>query len=141
MSNALTPKKEKPMLSLYDMGLMLDALQRPLDPELHLLLADRIDDITACDLGELTHILVIEPGDSEADIIAEVGFSPLIERIDGTRHADPDWDWAEAHNGWWELVYTVGNSGFAYILLVQDAEGVAPDLLDLCRRHASEPVA
>ncbi len=126
------------MLSLYDMGLMLDALHSALDPELRRLLTDRIDDIKACDLGDLTHILVIQPGDSEADIVGEIGFSPLIDRIDGTRHApdvSPDWDWAEAHSGWWELVYTVGNSGFAFLLFVADADGVLPELCALCRRH------
>lgn len=84
------------------------------------------------ELGDLTHILVIEPGDEEGDIIDAIGFSPLVSRIDGI-HLQPDWDWIDRHEGWWEPVYTVSNDGFAFILFVQDAPGVLSDLLDLCR--------
>jgi hypothetical protein len=45
----------------------------------------------------------------------------------------------EKHTGWWELVYTVANDGFAFLVLVQDAPGVLPDLLALCRAAAATP--
>jgi len=51
----------------------------------------------------------------------------------------PDWDWIERHTGcFFELVYTVSNDGFAFLVLVQAAPGVLPDLLALCRAAAPE---
>lgn len=120
------------MIDLPDLDSQLAALNQPLEPTLHKLLHGRIQDALALELGDLTHFLVIEPGDAEGDIIDAIGFSPLVSRIDGI-HLEPDWDWIERHEGWWELVYTVSNDGFAFILFVQDAPGVLPDLLDLCR--------
>lgn len=100
---------------------------------LRTLLADRHADTISCSLQDLTHVLVVEAGDREVDIVDAIGFSPLLTRIDGVRN-QPDWDWLERHDGWWELLYTVGNAGFAYILLVEDAQGSA--IADLCRKHA-----
>jgi hypothetical protein len=120
------------MNNLLDLDSQLAALNQPVEPNLHKLLHGRIQDAQALELGDLTHFLVIEPGDAEGEIIDAIGFSPLVSRIDGV-HLDPDWDWIERHEGWWELVYTVSNDGFAFILFVQDAPGVLPDLLNLCR--------
>lgn len=120
------------MIDLPDLDSQLAALSQRLEPNLHKLLSGRMQDARALQLGDLTHLLVIEPGDDEGDIIDAIGLSPLVSRIEGVR-LQPDWDWIERHEGWWELVYTVANDGFAFILLVQDAPGVLPDLLDLCR--------
>ena len=107
------------------------ALNQPLGKDLKILLEDRLADIIHCGLQEWTHVLVVEPGDTEQQIIEAIGFSPLQSRIDGVRNS-PDWDWIERHDGWWELLYTVGNSGFAYLLLAEDAED--SPLAQLCRR-------
>lgn len=120
------------MNNLPDLDSQFATLNQPLESNLRKLLHGRIQDALALELGDLTHFLVIEPGDAEGDIIDAIGFSPLVSRIDGV-HLQPDWDWIERHEGWWELVYTVSNDGFAFILFVQDAPGVLPDLLDLCR--------
>lgn len=120
------------MYNLPDLESQRAALLQPLDPELHTLIAGRIKDALTLQLGDLTHIAVIQPHDTEADIIDALGFSPLVSRIDGI-HLEPDWDWFERHEGWFELVYTVGDSGFAFLVFVQDSEGVLPDLLTLCR--------
>ena len=120
------------MYNLPDLDSQRAALLQPLDATLHTLLAGRIQDALALELGELTHMAIIQPHDTEGDIIDALGFSPLVSRIDGI-HLEPDWDWFERHEGWFELVYTVGNSGFAYLVFVQDSEGVLPDLLALCR--------
>lgn len=120
------------MINVPDLDSQLAALDQPLEPNLHKLLQGRIEDALALELGGLTHFLVVEPGDEEGDIIEAIGFSPLVSRLGGI-HLQPDWDWIERHEGWWELVYTVANDGFAFILFVQDAPGVLPALLDLCR--------
>jgi hypothetical protein len=119
------------MLNLPTIAKLQVAVEATTDPALKKLLADRLTDTITCGLQELTHILIVEAADSEQAIVDAVGFSPLVSRIDGVRNS-PDWDWCERHNGWWELLYTVGNEGFAFIVLVEDAEG--SPLSDLCRR-------
>ena len=120
------------MLNLPDRNSQIAVLDQPLEANLKRLLSGRVRDAAILGLADLTHIVVIEPGDSEADIDDAIGFSPLASRIDGIRH-QPDWDWIEKHEGYWELVYTVSNDGFAFLVLVQDVPGVLPDLLALCR--------
>jgi hypothetical protein len=96
-------------------------LDQPLGKALRSLLEDRLSDTIRCGLQDLTYILVIEASDTEQQVIEAVGFSPHVSRIDNRPNC-PDWDWIERHEGWWELLYTVGNSGFAYILLIEDAK-------------------
>ena len=73
-------------------------------------------------LENLTCIAVIEPADSEQTILDELGFSPVRNPFSETRFGDPDfspaWDWLEVHSGWCELIFTVGDDGFAYIVFV-----------------------
>lgn len=112
-----------------------------LEPRLQGLLIDRVDLYRNADLLDLTHILVIEPGDTEQAIVDAIGLSPLVSPLDGWRYGSdnfqPFWDgpiWR--HDGWFELLITIGNSGFCFCLLVADANGVLPELLDLCRTYA-----
>jgi hypothetical protein len=126
------------MLNLPDRASQLSVLDQPLDPSLHALIKGRVQDAFNLGLADLTHIVVVEPYDTEDDLIEALGFSPLVSRLDGNR-LEPDWDWLECHPGWWELVYTVSNDGFAFLVLVQDAPGVLPDLLALCRAAAATP--
>jgi len=126
------------MLNLPDRVTQLAVLDQPLEPILHALIKGRVQDAFKLCLADLTHIVVVEPYDSEDDLIEALGFSPLVSRLDGNR-LERDWDWLEQHPGWWELVYTVGNDGFAFLVLVQNAPGVLPDLLALCRTAAATP--
>lgn len=125
------------MLSFDTQASLLEALTLPLDPTLHDLLAARITDAIHRGLGDMTHIIVVQPGDTEADIIDAIGFSPLVHRTYGTRYREtdhqPDCDWRQEHVGWTELLYIVDGSSFACTLLIQEAEGVPPELLALCR--------
>jgi len=63
-------------------------------------------------------------------------------RRDGARFGSTDFrphhDWLEDHGGWFELIFTVGNSGFAFVLFVEAADGADPELLALCRTYAGE---
>jgi hypothetical protein len=123
------------MIDLPDMEAVRAALSQPLKPELKTLLSDRLAGTESCGLARHTHVLVIEAGDTEADIIDAVGFSPLASRIDGNRN-QPDWDWMERHEGWWEALYCVGDSGFAFILLIEDAD--CSPFAQLCRKVRGE---
>ena len=115
------------LITIEDLKAAVEAETRQ---QLKTLLADRLADTIHCGLQELTHVLVIEADDAECEIIEAIGFSPLRSRIDGHRN-QPDWDWIEQHLGWWELLYTVGNAGFAYILLAEDSD--TSPLARLCR--------
>jgi hypothetical protein len=125
------PKGEQSMYNLPAIESIRMVLDQPLGKVLRSLLEDRLSDTIRCGLQDLTHILVIEAGDTEQQVIGAVGFSPLVSRIDNRPNC-PDWDWIEQHDGWWELVYTVGNSGYAFILLVEDAD--QSPFAQLCRR-------
>ncbi len=111
------------------------------DPQLKNLLSDRVQDWTALGLLDLTHLVLIEVGDTDDSIIEELAFSPLINPLDGLRYGMEGFvspfDYAEDHGGYFELIVTVGNDGFAFVLFVRDREGVDPNLLAMCRAHAS----
>lgn len=131
------------MLSFHDAAAIAAApTSTSIDANLKQLLADRVHDWTATNLLGHTHLLIVRPGDTEADIVQEVAFSPLVNPIDGRRFGskgfEPPFDWLEAHEGWFELIVTVGNSGFAFVLFIQDAEGVDAEVLDLCRTYAGQ---
>jgi len=130
------------MLLLYDRATMARALTLDLAPRLHTLLRDRIEGLSSGehDLTDDTEILVVQPGDSERDIVREVGFSPLVEPIDCARFGEPGfapyWDSLADRDGWFEMIVTFGST-FALILLVEEANDVPADLLALCRTHAA----
>lgn len=129
------------MLSIYDTASAKEALNQPLDPDLRAAITAKLEQAKAAGLADLTYILVIQPGDTEAAIIDEIGFSPLCNPTDGIRFGEPDfqpyWAWLQDAGGWYELIVTVGNSGFAYLLFVMKAEGVLPDLLAMCAAYAT----
>ena len=132
------------MITLFDRASMERALTLDIDAKLQALLKARIDALVTAehDLTECTEIVIVEPGDRERDLIQQLGFSPLVEPIDGARFGAsgfrPNWDWQAAHGGWIELVESIGG-GYAYIIFFQDAQGVDPQLLARCRRYAGKP--
>jgi hypothetical protein len=130
------------MLSLYDEATTKAALALPIDPDLRALLTTRIVHYAAAGLTSATHILVIQPGDTGSAIEREIGFYPTTDIINGvcSESADfhPFWDWLHDLGGWFEMIVTVGDSGFAYILLIEDADGVDPELRNQCHEHASK---
>lgn len=127
------------MLHFYDRAGFARALTLELDPALHKLLAARIGALTD-ELLDYTEFLIVQPGDTEADIVRHIGLSPLIEPIEGKRYGEPGfqphWDWLGAHDGWFELIFTFGST-FAYIVLVADQLSVMPELRELCGAYAS----
>lgn len=129
------------MLSIYDRATALDAFDQPLDPVLRSILSDRLTHAAAIGLADQTHIIVIRPGDTEAMLVEEIGWSPLIDPMSEARYGEPGfqsyWAWFQDLGGWYELLHTVGNSGFAYLLLIEEAEGVWPELLEMCRDRDS----
>lgn len=126
------------MIHIYNAATLASALASDLAPELRRLLLSRIAEIGDA-LMATTEWLIIEPGDDEADMISALGFTPLVEPIDGVRYPDFEqggWDWIVDHGRYLEMQFSWGSSA-ALLLLIEDADGVIPQLLALCRRHAS----
>lgn len=130
------------MIHLYDRATMAQAMTLNLEPRLHALLAERIGalDTEYGDLTDYTEFLIVQPGDAEADVVRHLGFSPLVDPIDGHRWPDPrfepGWSFLADRGGWFELVFTFGST-FAYVLLVRDAAGAVGELAALCRTFAA----
>ena len=128
------------MLLLHDRATMERALTLDLDPRLTEILQARVEHTLATGLADDTEILVVAVGDTELDIGREVGFSPLVEPIDGARYDQPGfapyWDRIADLGGWFEVLTTFGST-FALILLVEDADGVLTELRAMCRRYAA----
>ena len=104
------------MISIRDTQKMEFALSCPLDPYLRMLLLKRLDmlsEFSDFDLSELSHWIVIEPGDTIAAIEAELGFSPFVNFVDGAKFPDPSyrpsWEWLIAHGPWFETVFNLGD--------------------------------
>ena len=126
------------MLHFYDRAGFARALTVDLDTNLHRLLAEHIGALTE-DLIDYTEYLIVQPGDTEADIIRHIGLSPLIEPMDGIRFGEPGfrshWDWLARHDGWYELIFTFGST-FAYVLFIEDDGRTRTEILEMCRRYA-----
>lgn len=127
------------MLHFYDRAGFLRALTLDLDPALRKLLAARIGALTE-ELLDYTEFLIVQPGDTDADIVRHIGLSPLVEPIDGKRFGEPGfhphWDWLADHDGWYELLFTFG-SAFAYLLLIEKSPHLNDDLRRLCVKFAT----
>lgn len=126
------------MLHFYDRAGFARALTLNLDAKLHRLLAERIGALTE-ELIDCTEYLVVQPGDTEANIIRYIGQSPLIDPMDGIRFGEPGfqphWDWLAEHDGWFEMIKTFG-SAFAYVLFIENSEAMEEPLLAMCRSFA-----
>ena len=128
------------MIHLFDRATMVHAMTLDLEPRLRRLLAERIAGLNTefGDLTDYTEFLIVEPADTEADITRHVGFSPLIDPVNGHRWPDPrfqpGWDYLADHGGWFELIVTFGST-FAYVLLIADAANEQADLQAMCRAH------
>jgi hypothetical protein len=132
------------MISLYNADLMLDCQRLlKLEPGLRHLLLHRIEATLAQDLGNLSHILVIQPGDTEADILQEACISPLRNTLldENLRFGSPGWvpqfdaiDWSD--DGGWTVTTCIADSGYAVIMMIPDDEGIDADLRALCEQYA-----
>ena len=118
------------------------ALTSPIDPELKLLLRRRRMQLAGYDgyaLEDLAHFVVIEPSDRLVDVEAALGFTPVVNFVDGQvlGHPDftPSWESAERHSGWIELVFILSDDGFGHVMLIPDHPVIDPTLSRLCVDH------
>jgi len=132
------------MITLRTASAVNNTIELLADNQLRSLLTERVHQLITAwegiDLRDLTHFLIIQPGDTAADAEHELGWSLLVNPVDGARFGDPaftpSWEWIENHGGWFEAVYVIADSGFGITLFVQDRPDTDAELLALCREHA-----
>ncbi|WP_374284586.1 hypothetical protein [Novosphingobium sp.] len=127
------------MLTITNSAEMASVLSIVTDATLKRILTDRVEQLSeydGYDLGELAHFLIVQPGDALDAIEAALGFSPLMNLVDGVRYPSPDfvpsWEWITDHGGWFESVFILSDDGFGWVLLVPDHPAVLLDLVQLC---------
>ena len=110
------------------------AAQTHPDPELRHLITERIhslfDDLPD-DLAYLLQVVVLESGDTVADMFGHLG---LPCQDPALPHFCPAWEVIEAHSHWFELTFVLSDDGAGVVVFVPDTADAA--LLSLCRRYA-----
>jgi len=128
------------MFSCFDVPSLDRALSLPLDPKLRRLLRERVDHLRDGPVAEITYYLCVGPGISEDDILDEIGMVPT-RSLDGAPFGSdafhPVHDYCADQGGWFEVIMSAGNDA-AFVLMIQDHDGVAPTLLDYCRTYAGD---
>lgn len=134
------------MITLRTATAVKSTLNLLADTQLRALLTERFEQLTnaweGIDLSDLTHFLIIQAGDTAADAEHELGWSLLVNPVDGARFGDPDftpsWEWIEDHGGWYEAVFILSDDGFGMNLFVPDDPNTDADLLAVCREFADD---
>ena len=112
------------------------------DPELRRLIQQRIDDLSEYEDDGLVNFIIVELGDAIETIDAELGFSILGNRWDGSRWGDPaftpSWEILEEHQHpeYFELVWVISDDGTGITAFVPKL-GIDPDLLAMCKAYAT----
>ena len=90
--------------------------------------------------ADLATFIVVEPGDPLESLDAQLGFSILSNRFDGTRYGDPDFapsfEVAEDHGAFFEVVFVLADYGDGVIVLAPK-RGADSRLLALCAEYAT----
>lgn len=131
------------MIALRSTDCILVASQPPSEASLRKIINQRLTQLTedgGGDVADFAHFLIVQAGDDDQSVRAELGFSILENLVDGARYGDldfePSWEWVMRHEGWFELVYVLSDDGFGWVVLIQDDEATDADLLAVCREYA-----
>jgi hypothetical protein len=79
------------------------------------------------ELADLVHVIVVEPGDTLADLDEALGFAVEDRAVDAI----------DSHAAWWELTYVVGQDGQGFVVYVPKRDDIDCRLLDLCASRAA----
>ena len=73
-------------MHLFDIEALAHALTLPCDPKLRRLLHERVDHLSTLDraVADATYFLIVAGGVTSEDIVAELGWSPVVN-VDGAR--------------------------------------------------------
>lgn len=88
----------------------------------------------------LLAVMVMEEGDTSADLEEALDFSVLRNRWNGlTPDAEqftPSWDALDEHPGWYELTFILCDAGEGIVVFIPKA--LDGPLTELCRTHANQ---
>jgi hypothetical protein len=130
------------MLSVRDEASLSRALELPIDDRLKHLLHERRTQLGYdFDLTELAHFLIVQPNDHLSTIEQALGFSILVNQVDGSRFGEadfsPSFEWIADHGFCFEAVFIFEDSGFGHVLLVPKLPAVNAKLIAFCTHFAS----
>jgi hypothetical protein len=113
------------------------------DPELRHLIEKTIVALSEdypYDPDVLGYFIIVQPGDTLATINAQIGFDILANKWTGVRFDQPGYTQSfevlEEHAGYWEMVFILSDDGYGIEVFIPKAQGIDPDLLAMCARHA-----
>ena len=128
------------MIIIDDGDALARALALPLDPRMAALLLERQRQLGG-EFKDHCRFVLVGPLDRPCWIEEALGFSPLQNLADGSWYGDaqysPGFDTLTDHGFAFEITYEL-TSDFSHVLLVENAPGVNRDLLEFCRRFASQ---
>ncbi len=129
------------MLTITDGVSLARALRMPLDPGIKRLLRLRCKQLGGDTTGQVRFV-IFQPGDTLDQLDRQLSFSVFQNAGDGSRIGEldftPGWEWIEDHGHFFELVFIFDDSGFAHVVLIENSQGVDPELLSLCRVYAGD---
>lgn len=119
------------MLTITNSAEMARVLSTMTDTTLKRILTDRVEQLAeydGYDLGELAHLLIVQPGDTLEAIEAALGFSPISNLC----------EMLSDHGGWFEAVFILSDDGFGWVVLVPDDPAIPTKLRELCRDSSEQ---
>jgi hypothetical protein len=127
------------MLLLQTTAAIRHAATSHADADLRTILATRLAQLAGsdCDVAAQVEFFIVEPTDSLDEVTGALGFSLLINPVDGSHFPDPaftpSFEWADRHCGWTELTFVLSDDGPALVLLVPRDPTQAPaELVQMC---------
>ncbi len=92
------------------------------------------------DPATMGYFLIVEPGDTVAELDAQIGFSILANKWTGIRFDQPGYtqhfEVLDEHAGYFELVFLIDDSGYGIEVFIPKNIDI-PELLAMCRRYAA----
>jgi hypothetical protein len=116
---------------------MARALDSPLDPEIKQVLQKQRDILAEYEgfpLEELAEFVVVQPGDTLADLEAGSEMK-LVEFEGGQATFALGAERIEQHGTFFEVLWILSDDGFGVLLFVPRGEGVDPVLLAACEHE------
>jgi hypothetical protein len=92
-------------------------------------------------LPDLYKLILIEPGETLADLDSEFDGAFLINHYSGRRYGDPAFKPAfevlEEYPGFYAMLFCEGDGGFGVEVIVPKSTDIDPRLLNLCSQFAT----
>jgi hypothetical protein len=92
-------------------------------------------------LADLYKLILVEPGDTLADLDGEFNGAFLINHYSGRRYGDPGFKPAfevlEEYPGFYAMLFCEGDGGFGIEVIVPKSTDIDPRLLSLCAQFTT----